>query len=112
MAQSSKDSKKDNTPKTTNSTTIIDPKKNPIDSKSSNPKSSAENSKFDKASANTQTSPEKIIKDSRNQETQTEDKRKSQAKGKTAKTQEKSFQTTIPKDEIIQAIKSQSTFNI
>ena len=103
MAQSSKDAQKANTTKATNSTKTIaiDPKKNPADSRSSNPKSSAENSRSDKASASTQTIPEKIIKDSRNQETQTEDKRKTQAKGKTAETQEKSTQLTISKYELL-----------
>ena len=62
MDQSSRDAQKANTTKTTNSATINDPKKNPADSKSSNPKSSAENSRFDKASANTQTVPEKQSK--------------------------------------------------
>ena len=59
VAQSSKDAQKANTKNATNSATVTDPKKNPADSKSSNPKSSAENSKSDKASANTQTVPEK-----------------------------------------------------
>ena len=92
--------------------TVNEPKKNPTDSKTSNPKSSAENPKTDKSFANTQTVPEKEIKDSRNQETRIEDKRKAQTKGKTVETQEKSSQTVVLKDEIIQAIKSQSTFNM
>ena len=50
VAQSSRDAQKANTPKATNSATVTDPKKNPADSKSSNPKSSAENSKSKKAS--------------------------------------------------------------
>ena len=95
VAQSSNNAQNSNTTKAPNlvKLAIPDPKKNPADSKSANPKTvnikaSTESSRSEKTSAAPESVPEKRTKDSKNQETQTENKRTTQEKSTSAETSE------------------------